>query len=207
LLALNAAIEAARAGEHGRGFAVVADEVRKLAERTQKATQEIAITIQTLQQESNEIQSNSEEISTIATSSQEDINRFETTLEQFTKRTDESAKEAKLISDSLFGTLIKVDHIIFKSYAYTTVLNENQDKIDIFGDHHSCNFGKWYYTTGKELFGHTQTFKALETPHKTVHDMVLHTIPCAASKTCLTKENRAFSQKLLKNGTSKRTTF
>src|SRR5262249_30684937 len=54
LLALNAAIEAAGAGEAGLRFAIVADEVRKLAERSAKATKDIALLIRNVQVETHE---------------------------------------------------------------------------------------------------------------------------------------------------------
>ena len=185
LLALNAAIEAARAGEHGRGFAVVADEVRKLAERTQKATQEIAITTNTLKQEAAEIQSNSETITTIATDSQGDVTNFYDTLNQLADNTNQSANEANYISDYLFTTLIKVDHVVFKHKAYSVLLGENSDSTTSFADHHNCRLGKWYDGEGKKLFGTTKAYKAMEHPHSLVHKHTLDALECTKTRDCL----------------------
>ncbi len=196
LLALNAAIEAARAGEHGRGFAVVADEVRKLAERTQKATSEIAITIQTLQQQSSEIQVNSETITDIATTSQVDIQQFKDTLYQFAESANISANQAKFIDDSLWTTLIKSDHIVFKHHAYRAIMDLNEELANSFGDHYSCRMGKWYYGEAKNAFGKSQAYKDMEKYHALVHQKVLETVPCAVRKDCLHKDNR---DRLIKN--------
>ncbi len=168
LLALNAAIEAARAGEHGRGFAVVADEVRKLAERTQKATSEIAITVQTLQQETMDIQANVEQVNTIATTSGETVDTFQNTLAEFNQDAQTTAHNAERVKLKSFNTSIKADHIVYKANAYHTVLHDDGTKSPRV-THNDCRFGKWYNTEGKQLYGSTQTFKAIDATHAKVH--------------------------------------
>lgn len=171
LLALNAAIEAARAGEHGRGFAVVADEVRKLAERTQKATQEIAMTIQTLQQETNGIHSNSDRISVIANNSGDNVVHFEEALRAFNKDANDTADISYKLENKIFTILAKMDHIVYKTNAYSAILNEKVDAN--FINHENCRLGKWYQDPStKERFGNTKSYTSLEEPHKIVHQSV-----------------------------------
>ena len=172
LLALNAAIEAARAGEHGRGFAVVADEVRKLAERTQKATAEISVTTKTLQQEANSISEASAEIQTIAVESNDGIQVLKSRLEHVSSSANTNAKLSSQIENSNFVTLVKIDHIIYKTVAYSSVMNEKSNDI-ITTDHTQCRLGNWYNAHGKEMFGATKSFAQIDAPHKMVHKSVL----------------------------------
>ncbi len=97
LLALNAAIEAARAGEHGRGFAVVADEVRKLAERTTKATKEIAETIQAIQVESK--------------NANESMTTAEEVVKRGTQLADEIERVFKQIISSIENTVMEINQV------------------------------------------------------------------------------------------------
>ena len=101
LLALNAAIEAARAGEHGRGFAVVADEVRKLAERTQDATKEVEITINTLKQSSGSITSESETLVSITSAMYELMKEFKKSFNELYDIDIESVDEFNKVVEQI----------------------------------------------------------------------------------------------------------
>jgi len=151
LLALNAAIEAARAGEHGRGFAVVADEVRKLAERTQKATEEVALSIQSLKQNSNDMNVNATNSHTLTVEVETLITGFTQKIDTLKNNSSHIQNDTKNTLNTIFIILIKLDHLLFKSNGYRTVFTDRAEAK--FVDHHNCRLGKWYETgIGKELF-------------------------------------------------------
>ena len=187
LLALNAAIEAARAGEHGRGFAVVADEVRKLAERTQKATNEITISISTLQQEANGMLDNSKELNKIAEASTASVATLYSSLNLFNTTSQSVLKSSRYMKNKNFIVLAKIDHILFKADALSHVQKDNPKKFD---NHNACRFGKWYTTDGESQFGHSKSFKDIAVPHKIVHDSVLNTFSLLQNGNMLNHEEQ-----------------
>ena len=167
LLALNAAIEAARAGEHGRGFAVVADEVRKLAERTHKATGEISVSIKSLQQDMNEIHTSSDAMKTTVDGSTKKINDFEGTLMELSDNSRKIVNYSFGMENNVFIVLAKIDHILYKSRAYNSIVSLN--KLLPTVNHHECRLGKWYDGEGKTRFSHTASYNSIAVPHTIVH--------------------------------------
>ncbi|NPA29476.1 MAG: chemotaxis protein [Epsilonproteobacteria bacterium] len=170
LLALNAAIEAARAGEHGRGFAVVADEVRKLAERTQKATDEINVSISTMNQETQSILDKSEHMTRVAEDVSNLVSDFKETMQKLDDDAEEMAGLIDKMGDQAFVILTKIDHIIFKSDGYRAVIDFDPDAK--LADENHCRFGKWYATTGKERFSMTPSYPKIAEPHRKIHQLV-----------------------------------
>lgn len=168
LLALNAAIEAARAGEHGRGFAVVADEVRKLAEKTQKATKEIAIVVKSMQQEASDIQTNTEEINEATENVKENVDKINAMVRAFKDNAVLAELEISCANDKVFCGLAKIDHLLYKQGLYSLVFGMSHEFKQVEGT--NCRFGKWYYEgDGKKNFSSTVAYSKIETPHLSIH--------------------------------------
>jgi len=168
LLALNAAIEAARAGEHGRGFAVVADEVRKLAEKTQKATSEISIVVTTMQQEASSAEENTQHAGELVQESKGQIDELYEKIVSFEKNASRSVFEVSYLSNKIFSSLAKIDHVIYKHNVYALLFGEENEFKE--SDHTTCRLGHWYTQgKGKEEFSDMPSYAKLEKPHAIVH--------------------------------------
>ena len=183
LLALNAAIEAARAGEHGRGFAVVADEVRKLAERTQKATSEVEISVSSLKQNTQEVHEHSKAMEELSHNSSQQMDVFQETMQILSNNSEIISQENKDVTYAVFMVLVKLDHLLFKANGYKTVFTGKAT--GNFASDHECRLGKWYFEgKGKEIFAKCASYNKMAAPHKEVHDNIKKAADCVQQGTC-----------------------
>lgn len=86
----------------------------------------------------------------------------------------------KLKSNSSLYAIAKLQHLIYmnKVYAVYQGLRDKTDDLTI--DHHSCAFGKFYYSRGLEMHGGLGEFKAIEPIHQRVHALAAEI--CSAVK-------------------------
>lgn len=170
LLALNAAIEAARAGEQGRGFAVVADEVRKLAERTAKATTEIATLVTLIQGETQQakltMEVGAEDASCYSSESELAVQGMKRLL-SLSCQMEHAIASAALLANI---ELANIEELSLKLEVYKVFMGESKIKPDDLPDYRACHLGQWYYNgEGKTCFSRLPGYREMEDPHKAVH--------------------------------------
>lgn len=169
LLALNAAIEAARAGEAGRGFAVVADEVRNLASKTHSASEQVEDLVRKVLEQTHQIKAMVDKNQSSALDVATSANQIDSIVETVIGTSQQMQDVIKLAATQAFLDTVKLDHAVWKNVVYSKI--DKGDFNEPVNAHTECRLGKWYYQGyGSKHYQSLRSFKAIETPHKAVHD-------------------------------------
>ncbi|MDP3301124.1 MAG: CZB domain-containing protein [Sulfuricurvum sp.] len=70
----------------------------------------------------------------------------------------------------VYVLLAKIDHTIYKSNAYTSVIRRQKRLENI--NHTQCHLGKWYVGTAKDKFSQTNAYSKVDTPHSEIHRLI-----------------------------------
>ena len=169
LLALNATIEAARAGEKGKGFAVVANEVKELSSQTENAVDKIRSSIDTITENSSRVSERMRELDDRSSQISDTLSQLSEKVSGTEQMNASSINQIVGTNDSIFMSLAKLDHVIWKVNTYLSVID--QEPAFQFVNHHSCRLGKWYEAgDGFKSFSSMPSYRHLERPHADVHE-------------------------------------
>ncbi|POT60131.1 hypothetical protein C3432_01700 [Citrobacter amalonaticus] len=168
LIAINSAIEAARVGESGRGFSVISKEVRELAENVKICTDQIFSQTETLQKNGLSVDVSIESQLIIITNIVKHINEVVYSIKIIIEKSAAMKSIIDYISNLLFLSIIKMDHVIWKMELYKNLTNKNY--AEEMTSYSKCRLGQWYYSNDGRCFSHLMGYKSLESPHQMLHD-------------------------------------
>jgi hypothetical protein len=104
------------------------------------------------------------------------MNDFKSRFSEFSQAAENTIQRVSKTKDWSFGSLVKMDHIIYMQNAYRAVEKSSVPDSDeakaVSADHKNCRLGKWYLSAGKEVFGKTKAYSNLDLPHSLVHSGV-----------------------------------
>ena len=113
---------------------------------------------------------NTQLLETLSSESIETLNNFSNEFLNLTSEISGIRNQNKTTTNNIFLELAKLDHFIYKLSGYTAVIEKQPN--EEFAKHTECRLGLWYNGKAKDLFGHTSTYKDMETPHALVHDEI-----------------------------------
>ena len=173
ILSLNAAVEAATAGEAGKGFAVVAQEVRNLATRSAEAAKEITNVVNSIQDSVEQTNKKFAVMTNAIDAISNETISYSKNINDVMITSKDTFTGLEHITDRIFMSLAKLDHVIWKVNTYLSVANK--EPAFAFVDHKNCRLGKWYNEgLGKRYFANTPSYSKLDIPHSKVHNGTHH---------------------------------
>ncbi len=89
--------------------------------------------------------------------------------------------------------LAKTDHLNLRWRVYNMLLGYETIDKNVVGNPMDCRLGRWYYSSGKEIFKDNAIFAKIEKPHKLLHEWAKESVLAVASKNML-KAEEAFRE-------------
>lgn len=170
--AMHAGSAAAESSEQAmKGSLEVMDTINNMVELATQKTLEISSILEEQRSVSDELSKSTAEINSVT---RRDFEALDSTIDATEKVVQLIGEQINMLANFDIRhksvRIAKSDHIIWKKKLADMVAGRQSLDADELASHHNCRLGKWYYSEAGQHYGNTAVFKALEGPHKIVHE-------------------------------------